>query len=41
MYRASREIKKMQKLYTNILSFWDDTVLHEKRIEEIDVKTGE
>lgn len=41
MYRASREIKKMQKLYTNILSFWDDTVLCEKHIKEIDVKTGE
>lgn len=41
MYRASREIKKMQKLYTNILSFWDDAVLREKHIKEIDVKTGE
>ena len=34
IYKASRELKKMQKLTSNILSFWYEEILHkENRIE--------
>lgn len=30
IYKASREIKKMQKLHSNILSFWYENTLHKR-----------
>ena len=40
IYRASRQIKKMQKLYSNILTTWPD-ILPDRRIVEEDLLVSE